>query len=243
MRTSTRRRARLSSALVLSITLLAAACGSDDESSSTTASAAAETTAAAAETTAATETTAGAAATTAASAETTAAGADDEAALADLVAAAQEEGSVTVYSSQGLDQLNALAEAFEQTYSGVDVEVVRLTDGDTIPRLETELSTNTAGADLAVMAAYGWVDGQATAGSFVDATASPQLAGLGDYDAEQYFHEGNYFEVGAAVLTFAWNTDLVPERLADYPDLINEELAGGKLGVIDPAIGPAVVDF
>lgn len=243
MRTSTRRRARLSSALVLSITLLAAACGSDDESSSTTASAAAETTAAAAETTAATETTAGAAATTAASAETTAAGADDEAALADLVAAAQEEGSVTVYSSQGLDQLNALAEAFEQTYSGVDVEVVRLTDGDTIPRLETELSTNTAGADLAVMAAYGWVDGQATVGSFVDATASPQLAGLGAYDSEQYYHEGNYFEVGAAVLTFAWNTDLVPNGIADYPDLINQEFAGGKLGVIDPAIGPAVVDF
>ena len=52
-------------------------------------------------------------------------------------------------------------------------------------------------------------------------------------------HDGNYFEVGAAVLTFAWNTDLVPDGLTDYPDLLDPALAGGKIGVIDPAIGPA----
>ena len=83
----------------------------------------------------------------------------------------------------------------------------------------------------------------AAAGDFVDPTASPQLAGLGDYDAEQYVHEGNIFEVGAAMLTFAWNTDLVPDGLTDYPDLLDPSLAGGKIGVPDPAIGPALVDF
>ena len=57
-----------------------------------------------------------------------------EAALAELVAAAEEEGSVTIYSSQGLDQLDALAAAFEEAYPGIDVEVVRGTDGDLIPR-------------------------------------------------------------------------------------------------------------
>ena len=163
--------------------------------------------------------------------------------MAELVAAAQEEGSVTIYSGQGLDQLEALAEAFEEEYDDIDVEVVRLNDGDAIPRIETELSTNTAGADLIVNTSIPFLQAHAEAGDFVDPTASPQLAGLGDYDAEQYMHEGNYFEVGAAVLTFAWNTDDVPDGLTDYPDLLDESLSGGRIGVIDPAISPSVVDF
>jgi iron(III) transport system substrate-binding protein len=169
--------------------------------------------------------------------------AEAEEQLAGLVAAAEEEGSITVYSSQGLDQLNALAEAFEEQYPGIDVEAVRLTDGDIIPRLETELSTGASGADLAVMAALGWIQTNADAGNFLDPTTSPQIAGLGAYDAAQYVHEGNFFEVGAAVLTLAWNTELVPDGLTDYPDLLDPELAGGRIGVIDPTGGPAIVDF
>ena len=45
------------------------------------------------------------------------------------------------------------------------------------------------------------------------------------------------------MLTLGWNTDDVPDGLTDYPDLLDPELAGGRIGVIDPAIGPAVVDF
>jgi iron(III) transport system substrate-binding protein len=168
--------------------------------------------------------------------------AEADAALADLVAAAQEEGSVTVYTSQGLDQINALAAAFEEEY-GIDVEPVRLNDGDMIPRLETEINTGASGADAAYTTALPWIEGQAEAGNFLDPTASPQIAGLGAYDADQYVHDGNYFEVGAAVLTFAWNTEEVPEGINDYPDLLNEEFAGGRLGVIDPNVSPSVVDF
>ena len=96
------RRPRLAGAL-LCLALGAAACGDDDGDD--------------------------AAATTEAATETSAASgqqpADDAAAaLQELVAAAQDEGSVTIYSSQGLDNLNALGEAFEDEY-GIDVEVVR----------------------------------------------------------------------------------------------------------------------
>jgi iron(III) transport system substrate-binding protein len=205
---------------LLCVALVTAACGGDDgdEAASTTASS---------ETAAASE---------------GGGGSDAEAALDELVAAAQDEGSVTVYSSQGLDQLNALAEAFDAEY-GIDVEVVRNTDADIIPRVETELATNTSGGDLVVTAAQVFMETQAEAGNWVDPTASPQIAGLGDYDADQYVHEGNFFEVGAAVLTFAWNTNDVPDGLSDYEDLLDPELAGGRIAVVDPAIGPAVVDF
>ena len=35
----------------------------------------------------------------------------------------------------------------------------------------------------------------------------------------------------------------MPDGLTDYPDLLDPSLAGGKIGVPDPAIGPALVDF
>jgi iron(III) transport system substrate-binding protein len=220
VRSISRRGLRLTLVSLLCVAVVTAACGGDDgdEAASTTASS---------ETAAASE---------------GGGGSDAEAALDELVAAAQDEGSVTVYSSQGLDQLNALAEAFDAEY-GIDVEVVRNTDSDIIPRVETELATNTSGGDLVVTAAQVFMETQAEAGNWVDPTASPQIAGLGDYDADQYVHEGNFFEVGAAVLTFAWNTNDVPDGLSDYEDLLDPELAGGRIAVVDPAIGPAVVDF
>jgi iron(III) transport system substrate-binding protein len=220
MRSNSRHGRKLASISFLSLALIAAGCGDDGDDDTST-----------------DDTTA---TTAAGSSDTTAAAGGD--ALAELVAAAQEEGNVTVYSSQGLDQLNALGAAFEEEY-GITVEVVRSADADIIPRVETELSTNTSGGDLIVTAAQVFMETHAEAGDFVDPTASPQLAGDGDYDADQYMHEGNIFEVGAAVLTFAWNTDLVPDGLTDYPDLLDPSLSGGKIGVPDPAIGPALVDF
>lgn len=220
MRSNSRRRLKFTSVSLLCFALIATACGDDDDDAATSEEGASETTAAS-----------GAGAAT-----------DADAALEELVAAAQEEGSVTVYSSQGLDQLNALGAAFEDEY-GISVEVVRSADGEIIPRVETELATNTSGGDLVVTAAPGFMETHADAGDWVDPTASPQLAGQGDYDADQYMHEGNHFEVGAAVLTFAWNTNDVPAGLTDYEDLLDPELGGGRIAVVDPAIGPAVVDF
>jgi len=244
--------------VLASLTLVAAACGSDDSGSADDTAATGDSVAA--ENTTVAETDAVATEDTGATADTATedtatedtategtageeATGDADAALSELVAAAQEDGACTIYSSQALDNLNNFADAFEAEYPGISVEVVRGTDGDNIPRLETELSTGTAGADLVVMASTGWVAEHAEAGDFVDASASPQISGLGDYDADIYVHDGNYFEVGAALLTFAWNTELVPDGINDMEDLLDPELGGGKLGVIDPAIAPAVVDF
>lgn len=223
MRSHTRRHLKVLPASLLCLALVAAACGDDDDT------AAADTTS-----TTAPEDTAG-----------DDGGGDDEGdgGAAALEAAALEDGECTLYSSQALDNLNAFADAFEDKYSGISVEVVRGTDGDAIPRLETELSTNTAGADLAIIASKGWVVEHAEAGDFVDPTASPQIAGAGDFDAGQFFHEGNYFEVGAAVLSMGWNTNEVPDGLSSMEDLLDPSLSGGKIAVIDPAIAPAVVDY
>lgn len=209
-------------ALVLSMAMIAAACGDDDDSATT-------------DTTAPTA--------TEAPSEGDGAASEGSTSLEDLVAAAEEEGSVTIYSSTGLDQLNDVAEAFEEKYPGIDVEVVRGNDADNIPRVETEMATGTSGADLLITSNEIWVREHAEAGDFQDPSASPQIAGEGDYDAELYVHEGNYFEIGAAILTFAWNTDDVPDGVTDYADLLDPKFGGGRLAVIDPAVSPSVVDF
>ena len=157
-----------------------------------------------------------------------------------LVEAATAEGKITIYSSQGLDQLNALAADFEAAYPGIDAEVVRGIDGDLAPKVEAENQTGSGVADMYVSASLSWVQTHADMDWFL-APEGSELTGAGEYDADQFVHDGNFFEVGAAVLTFAWNTDLYSAGIKDYEDLLDPELKG-KLGVIEPT-SPSIVDF
>ena len=158
-----------------------------------------------------------------------------------LVAAAKKEGSITVYSAQGLDALNNLAAAFEKQYPGIDVKPVRGVDGDLSVKVETEFQTGKGIADMFVTASLPWVQTEAKAGWFLPPTG-PELTGKGKYNASQYVHDGNYFETNAAVLTFGWNAKLYPKGLTDYPDLLDPALAGGKIGVVQPTAA-SLVDF
>ncbi len=233
--------------------LTMAACGGDDDDdaeSGTTAAGATETTAAEATATSAAEDTATTAAedtaTTAAEDTATTAGestATTAGAAADdpeLIAAATEEGAVTVYSSQGLDALEQLATNFEAKYPGIAVEIVRGIDSDLTPKVEAENQTGQGIADLYVNASLSWVQDHADQGWYLP-VEGPELTGQGAYDAEQFVHEGNFFEVGSAVLTFAWNTELYSPGITEYPDVLDPELSG-KLGVIEPT-APSIVDF
>ena len=231
--------------------LLAAGCGGDDDDDSggaapTTAAAgddSAEQTAAPTETTASaadTDTTDGAAATTeSAGGETPApAGVSDEE-WDGIVAAAQEEGKVTIYSSQGLDQLNELAARFSDEY-GIELEVYRDIDSVIIPKVEAEQQAGGI-ADVIAQAGAAWADQRAAEGWFVAPVGPAFDDPAYDRDAE-VSADGTYFTSSAAVLTFGWNTDQYPDGLTDYADLLDPELAGGRIGVIEPA-APSIVDF
>lgn len=228
---------------LVSLTLVAvvAACGSDDDgdTSATTAVVPQDT---AGETTiaAASESTSDAASATETSAAGPAeAGGDTQGDLDALYEAAKQEGQLLVYSSVNEIPVRVAAEAFEAKYPGIDVEAIRIGDNEQIPRLETELSTGAATADLINNASPAWMEEKAATGAWAAPTLSPTLLGEGEYDVEEYAREGNVFEIGAGVLTFAWNTDLVPDGLTDYPDLLDESLGDGKLGVIELASAPA----
>ncbi|MET0460949.1 MAG: extracellular solute-binding protein [Ilumatobacteraceae bacterium] len=249
-------------AAVTVLTLMASACGGDDdddagtESTSAVSEGAAVTTGSVAATTATTEASSATEATEASSAgpdSTDGAGVTTGSADADtpapagvsdaewdeIVTAAQEEGKVTIYSSQGLTQLEDLAGRFEEEY-GIELEVVRDIDSALIPKVEAEQTTGSGIADVIAQASAAWSEQRGAEGWFV-APVGPAFDDP-DYDRAANMSDLGFFTSSAAVLTFGWNTDQYPAGLTDYSDLLDPELAGGRIGVIEPS-APSIVDF
>jgi iron(III) transport system substrate-binding protein len=156
-----------------------------------------------------------------------------------VVEAATEEGEVTIYSGQGLDQLNELASRFEAEYPDINMEVIRGVESDLAPRVEAENQTGNGIADIFVSASEPWVQSHAEMGWFIE-PIGPNFS-ESEYDADELLHEGGAFETNAAILTFGWNTELHPDGLEDYPDLLDPELEG-NIGVPEPT-APSFVDF
>jgi iron(III) transport system substrate-binding protein len=156
----------------------------------------------------------------------------------DVVAAAEQEGKVTIYSSQATDLLEDLVEKFEQEYPKINLEVVRGVETDFIPKVEAEARTGKGIADIFVLTDRNWLTANkdnfhAPRGPAFDAP---------DYDRAENVLENSYFVTNAAVLTFAWNTERFGGKLQDYSDMIDPALADGKIG-IPPANGASFVDF
>jgi iron(III) transport system substrate-binding protein len=182
----------------------------------------------------------GATATTAAASSGTTAAAGSNASWDAVVAAAKKEGKVTIYSSQGLDQLNDMAKRFKDQY-GITVDVVRGIDSDLIPKVEAENQTGKGIADVFAQASAPWSVDKAAKGWFVK-PVGPAFNDPAFDKAANVSADGSYFTSSAAILTFGWNTDLYKTGLKDYPDLLAPALAGGKIGVIEPTAA-SIVDF
>jgi len=236
-------------AALSALTLVVAACGDDDDAeadqASSPATETADTTGDTATTAAPTDTAGAvtdateAAAVTTAGTETSAPAGISEADWDAIVTAAQDEGKVTIYSSQGLDQLNDMAERFSDEY-GIELEVVRDIDSALIPKVEAEQQTGSGIADVIAQASAAWSEQRGAEGWFVP-PVGPAFDDP-DFDRAAELSESGFFTSSAAVLTFGWNTSQYEAGLGDYSDLLDPELAGGRIGVIEPA-APSIVDF
>ncbi len=233
----------------LAVAALLAACGGDDDDepaaaptdASEPAASTATTVAEAAATTSAESpatTTDDAAATTAESSPATsdATDADWEA----VTAAAAEEGKVTLYSTQTLPVLEALEPAFEAAHPGIDLEVIRGLPQDLVPTLDIERQTGSAVADVYINADTQHTEEEGQAGHYV-APVGPSFDNP-DYDRESNVRDGGYFLSHAVIFGWGWNTNDVPEGLDGYEAMLDPALAGGRIGVPEPA-NQALVDF
>jgi iron(III) transport system substrate-binding protein len=148
----------------------------------------------------------------------------------DIVEAAEEEGSVTIYSSQVTDQLQNLELGFELKYPKIDLKFVRGAADEGVSKIEAEHRSGKGIGDVLVTASLPWVV------ESTDMFVPPEGP---DFDAMAYGRgtnvpEGTYFVVGAFVGAFAWNTDLYSGTINDFPDVLDPSLNGGQIGVISP---------
>lgn len=148
--------------------------------------------------------------------------------------------AVVLYSNQAMGTLEELEKAFEKAHEDLDLQVVRLSDADLEARAEADVDAGKPVADVYVLSDQSWLDARGQEQWWADPAEFAAVAD-GSVPADAVA-EGGYLEIASALLTFAWNTDRFSGTLTDYPDLLTEELAGQKIGVIEPT-APFFVDF
>lgn len=134
---------------------------------------------------------------------------DGASAWDEIVAAAEEEGALTLYASGGV--VEAMVEAFEQTYPSIDVELLAAPTTDLAARLDAEFQSGNVQADALYFAFPGWIAENAAAGRFAE-PAGPAAA---DYPAQAM--DNGAINIAGDPYGLIWNTSLVtdvPEELA-----------------------------
>lgn len=158
----------------------------------------------------------------------------------EVVAAAEEEGEVLLYSTQHPENLAALKTAFESEYPEITMEFVRGTDVELNPRVETEQQTGRGEGDVHMLSDPKWALDAAESGTFSTEIVGPAFDAAA-YDRASSVVEDRMFLTSGAVGVLAWNEDQVPEGLESPEDLLDERFRG-KIGITDPAGFFAVVD-
>ena len=158
----------------------------------------------------------------------------------DVVAAANKEGKVTIYSTQAAPRLAALEAAFESAYPEIDLEVVRGVDADLLSKIDAESKSGKGIGDVAVITDVSWMQANE------DSDAATALIGPSfdnaAYDRETSIVNDRFFLEGAVLLGFGWNTDLLPTGISTPQDFLDPALKG-KIGIVNPATSPTYLDY
>ncbi len=158
----------------------------------------------------------------------------------DVLAAANEEGSVVLYSTQHPENLEKLKVAFQQKYPEIALEFVRGTDVEMNPRVETENRTGKGTADVHMVSDPAWITNAADSGAYSTEIVGPAFDNPAFERADSVINN-RFFLTSAAVFALGWNTNALPGGLATPDDLFDPALKG-KAGVVNPAGFAAVVD-
>ncbi|UYP20827.1 extracellular solute-binding protein [Rhodococcus sp. Z13] len=158
-----------------------------------------------------------------------------------IVEAAQQEGEVTIYSSNAADALAELGRRFEADY-GIRLNVVRDVDANLHQKIGAEAETGNRVADVITQASVPWAVENGANGVFAQPVGPAFTDSASEYDVATLMDDDGYFVTNASVLTFGWNTQRYPDGLDSYTDLLDPSLADGKIGIVTPT-STAHVDF
>jgi iron(III) transport system substrate-binding protein len=156
-----------------------------------------------------------------------------------VIDAAKQEGAVTIYSSQGADLLDDLGKRFQEKY-GIPVTVSRDVDANIEAKLGADASSGTRTADVVALADGAYVTKQGQTGTWAQPTG-PDFD-VAAYDKAENLDADGSFISSSAMYVMGWNTQNLPDGITSYQDLLDPKLQG-HIGVVDPAVSTAVVDF
>lgn len=159
----------------------------------------------------------------------------------DVVAAAEKEGKVTLYSSQNPANLQVLKDAFAAKYPKITMEFVRGTDAEMNPKVEVENRTGKGIGDVHMLTDTGWITNAATSGTYSTKIIGPDFDAA-DYDRAKSVMDDRFFLTSAAVFAMGWNTDKEPNGFSTPQEMLKPELEG-KIGITNPAGIAAYVDL
>ncbi len=151
--------------------------------------------------------------------------------------AAAQDGSITVYTSQPTEQMNAVVEAFNRDHPGIAVEVFRSGTTELMAKLQAEFAAGNPQADVLLIA---------------DAVAMTQLknedrlepyadAATDGIPAELIDPDRTFFGTKLITTGIVYNTDLVETPPASWADLTQPEVASGVIMPSPLYSGAAVI--
>ncbi|MBF0673366.1 MAG: extracellular solute-binding protein [Salinibacterium sp.] len=150
-----------------------------------------------------------------------------------VIDAANDEGRVTWYSVSPPAAREALKEAFEAAYPEISVEIRAISGAEMDAALETEHDTGTPGADVVSAVNYAWADERSNADDWFAPITGPSFEHQ-DWVDSGYIVNGNMVMAPIGLVVIGWNTQLFPEQITGYEDLLDPRLKGGALGMIEP---------
>jgi len=159
-----------------------------------------------------------------------------------VVDAAKEEGAVVWYSTAPPAAREALKAAFEEEYPEITVEIRALNTADMQAALQAEHDTGTPGADVVSNVDYSWIYERIEEPDFMTPLEAPVFE-------EQEWVESGYVLDDKAVIapiglvTIGWNTELFPEGIDSYDDLLDPKLGGGTIGSVEATLTAVYADW
>ena len=155
-----------------------------------------------------------------------------------LVAKAQQEGSVTIYTVSNPTSYANMAAAFKAKY-GITVTVNRNVDNAIVAQINAEESTGKAVADIWVATAKPYIYGALNHRWVVDPVGPSFFSKKFN---RKTFMFGKAWISGEAVLGEAWNTQAYKGSISGVPDFTNSAFSG-KIGVPDPRVSTSFMDW
>jgi iron(III) transport system substrate-binding protein len=164
-------------------------------------------------------------------------------AWAQVVSSANSEGKVTLYSPTPQPLLDAWTSAFEKAYPKIKLSIYRASPGAIDAKLIADQQAGNATADVVIQPPEGGPQSHLAADETQGKLATLTGPNLADPDMKAAIESPDRFWVYAAIFGWAWNTQLLPKGIHNWSDLLNPDLASGKLAVWDPSVSPALPPY